>query len=121
MTLIESMMTECVKRVKTSQSDGMLGHLNSWANSGAAFQAAIIKQANQQAKAYAHDTAEKPDLDEVYLVVVPTGTALAFYDVIKRASDGAVFRITGDLRDTQAPEQSSVQIAKTTAERWREE
>ena len=83
MTLIESMMSPCVKRVKTFQSDGTLGHLNSWADNGEPFMAAIIKQTPQL-----QTVAEKTELKELYTVVVHVGTALAFHDVIKRASDG---------------------------------
>jgi len=115
MSLIETMMVDCTKRVKTSASDGLLGRTNSWTN-GTTFKAAIIKQQNQE------DTeAERPDLNERYLIVVPTGTALAFHDVFKRDSDGAVFRVLGDVRDSEAPAQSSVQITKVQAERWVEE
>ena len=113
-TLIESMMTPCVKLEKTSTQDGVLGHLNTWRpiqDSG--FMAAIIRKENMQAEA-----AERPALQEVYTVVVPTGTQLGFYDVFRRESDGAVFRVTGDVRDMEAPAMSTVQISKTTAERW---
>lgn len=115
MTLIESMMVPCHKRVKTSVPDGLLGQTNSWAD-GAAITAAIIKQQNNDGT-----EAEKPALSELYLIVVPAGTVLAFYDVIRRDSDGAVFRVLGDNRDTQPPAQSSVQITKVLAERWVEE
>lgn len=120
MTLIESMMVDCVRRVCASESDGLLGHRNEWTD-GAHFRAAIIKQTNQAAAAYQTAEAEQPALSELYTVVVPTGTALGFYDVFRRVSDGATFRALGDVRDTEAPIQSSVPIAKTVAERWEEE
>ena len=120
MTLIESMMSQCVKRVKTSQSDGMLGHKNSWTDSEVTFMAAVIKHTNRTEGSQL-TVAEKPDLSETYTVVVPTGTALSFHDVFRRVSDSAIFRMLGDVRDTEAPAQSSVQISKAPAERWVEE
>lgn len=115
MTLIESMMTECTRRVKTSQSDGHLGRTNDYSN-GTTFMAAIIRKEDQQAA-----EAERPSHSEEYIVVVPAGTAFSYHEAFKRNSDNATFRITGDPRDTQAPAQSTVQIAKVAAERWEEE
>lgn len=118
--LIIDMMTACTMRVRTGASDGKFGQTNTYAD-GATFQAAIIKQTGQQPASYQATEAERPVLDEIYTVVVPTGTALHHHDVFRRESDGAVFRVTGDARDTEAPAMSTVQIAKTTAERWAEE
>lgn len=112
MTLIESMMTDCVRLILTAESDGHMGHWNTW-NEGGHFCAAVIKNAQQ-----AVTEAEKPAVSEPYTVVVPAGTVLAFHDAFRRVSDGATFRVLGDVRDTQAPGQSSVQIAKVPAERW---
>lgn len=117
MTLIESMMVDCVRLVLSSASDDLLGHHNDWTD-GDHFRAAIIKQTNQASAAYQLTEAEQPDLSEQYTVVVPTGTVLGFHEAFRRVSDGATFLVTGDVRDTQAPIQSTVPIAKTTAERW---
>ena len=112
MTLIESMMTDCVRLILTAESDGHAAHFNEW-NEGGHFRAAVIKNAQLPVT-----EAEKPALSETYTVVVPTGTALAFHEAFRRVSDGATFRVLGDVRDTQAPGRSSVQIAKVPAERW---
>lgn len=113
MTLIESMMVDCVRLVKTSTEDDYLGHDNDWQPDGETFRAAIIRQQPSDGT-----EAEKPTFHDEYTIVVYAGTALHHYDVFKRVSDDAVFRVTGDTRDTEAPAMSSVQIAKTTAERW---
>jgi len=112
MSLIESMMVNCTRLIRTVASDGVLGHEVTY-RKGAGFRAAIILQKPQQVT-----EAERPDFHDEYTVVVYAGTALAYQEVFMRDSDSAVFRVTGDPRDTQAPAMSSVQIAKTTAERF---
>lgn len=116
MTLIEDMMVDCVRLVLSSETDGLLGHHNEWTD-GDAFRAAILKHPEPAPSL----VAGQPESKEQYTVVVPTGTVLGFHEAFRRVSDGATFLVLGDVRDTQAPAQSSVQIAKTTAERWEPE
>ena len=113
MTLIERMMVPCQGLKKTGSADGLFGQDNSWAPAGAPFRPAIIRKQQREG-----EEAEQPALHEAYTVVVMTGTPLHYYDAIRRESDSAIFRITADARDTEAPEMSSVQIAKASAERW---
>ena len=112
MSLLDSMMEECVLMDKVSVSDGMGGFYYTWTD-GAKFSATIIKQGSPIVT-----VAEQQGVNEQYNVITPTGAALDFHDVFRRVSDGAIFRVTGRIRDTQAPAASSVQIAKVTAERW---
>ena len=62
--------------------------------------------------------AEKQGVSEIYTVVVQKGTVLEYHDVFRRLSDGAVFRVTSNITDNEAPNASTVRIAKVTAERW---
>lgn len=112
-TAIERMMTDCVRLQKTAESDGMFGHNNQWTPTGDPFPAAIIRKQDQP-----ESVAEQPTHHEEYTVVVYTGTALRFGEAIRREKDGAVFRILGDVRDTEAPEEATLHISKTSAERW---
>lgn len=54
----------------------------------------------------------------MYTVVVKRGVTLRRDGVIRRDSDGLTLKITGSTIDWEAPEMSSVPIAKTTAETW---
>ena len=112
MNLIDSMMEKCVMLDKTSRPDGLGGFTYAWTD-GAEFDATIIKQSSPTVT-----VAEQQGVSEQYTVVVHTGVPLDFHDVFKRVSDNATFRVTGYVRDSQAPAASSVQIAKVTAERW---
>ena len=112
MSLLDTMMEQCVMLDKKSQTDGMGGFVYSWTE-GAEFLATIIKQSSPIVT-----VAEQQGINEQYNVIVQTGVPLSFHDVFRRQSDGATFRVTGEIRDTQAPAASTVHIAKVTAERW---
>lgn len=112
MNLLDSMMVECVLIDKKSVSDGIGGFDYVWSD-GASFSATIIKNGSPIVT-----VAEQQGVNEQFTVITPIGAVLDFHDVFRRVSDGAVFRVTGWIRDTEAPAASTVQIAKTTAERW---
>ena len=110
--LLESMMTACTMLDKTTVSDGVFGFTTVDVD-GASFMATNIKDTSIEAR-----TAEKQGVTEVYTVVTAKGTALQYHDVFRRESDEQVFRVTSIQRDSEAPERSTVQIGKVTAERW---
>ena len=112
MSLLDKMKDACVMMVKTSVSDGMGGFIVSWVD-GASFDAVIRKDSAPEIR-----VAEQQGVDEQFTVIVSKSTTLAFGDVFKRVSDGAIFRMTSNTLDAAAPGVSSVQIAKGTAERW---
>lgn len=110
--LIKEMMTDCTMMDRVSVPDGMGGFSYIWQD-GAQFEATIIKDQTIQAR-----VAENAGMSEVYTVVVSNGVQLDFKDVFKRLEDGAVFRVTSNIKDSVAPQRSTVQIGKVTAERW---
>ena len=113
MTLIEEIMADC-KIMNHIRVDDPFGGFeqDSW-EEGASFRAAIIKNGSPEVM-----VAEQQGASEIYTVVTFKGFQLDYHDVFKRLSDGAIFRVTGVERDTEAPERSTVPIAKVTAERW---
>ena len=62
--------------------------------------------------------AEQQGVAEAFRVIVNEGFALDYHDVFRRVSDGQVFRVTSNAKDSDAPKASTVQIAKVTAEKW---
>ena len=110
--LIKEMMTDCIMMDRVSVPDGMGGFSYIW-QEGAQFEATIIKDQTIQAR-----VAENAGMSEVYTVVVSNGVQLDFKDVFKRLEDNAVFRVTSNIKDSVAPQRSTVQIGKVTAERW---
>ena len=63
-------------------------------------------------------TAEKQGVTEVYTITVDKGTPLEYHDVLRRDSDGAIFRVTSNITDSQTPARASFQIGQVSAERW---
>lgn len=112
MPMIFDVMEEFVVLVKTPVSDGMGGFDYEYVD-GVTFRAALRKETSPEAR-----VAEQQGVNEMFTIVVDAGTPLEYHDVIRRVSDGAVFRLTSNTRDSAAPGPSSVKIAKATAERW---
>ena len=112
MRLIDQMMEECriLNRIRTDDEYG--GYSEEW-TAGATFQAAIIKNSTTDAQ-----IAEKQGIAEIFTVVVQKGFELDFHDVFRRTSDNQVFRVTSNVKDSEAPAASTVPIAKVTAEKW---
>lgn len=112
MRLYETMMEDCTMLDKVSEADGLGGFTSTWID-GATFKAAIVKNNTLEAA-----IAQKSGVTEVYTVTVNKGTPLAFHDVFKRVSDGAVFRVTSNIKDSESPNVASFAIGNVTAERW---
>lgn len=112
MRLYETMMEPCTMQDKTTVPDGLGGFVYAWVD-GATFQAAITKDSTMQAR-----IAEKQGVTEVYTVTVQKGVTLDFHDVFKRDSDGAIFRVTSNIKDSETPGVATFQIGQVTAERW---
>lgn len=112
MSLLDSMKEPCVIYDKTTENDGVFGILTVY-SPGAKFDATIIKDTSIEAR-----IAEKQGVSEVYTIVAQKGVRLVYNDVFKRVSDGAVFRVTSNQRDSEAPAASTVKIGKVPAERW---
>ena len=112
MNLLDSMMDACTMLDKTTQNDGVFGRREVYV-AGATFNATIIKDSTMEAR-----MAEKQGVTEVYTVVTQKGFGLAYHDVFQRNSDKAIFRVTSNQTDSEAPAASTVKIGKVTAERW---
>ena len=112
MSLIDEAKELCTLIDRRTVSDGQGGFTTQWVD-GAEFTAAIIKDSSMQARA-----AEKQGVTELYTVTVDKGLALEYHDVFRRESDGQVFRVTSNIRDSETPARASFQIGQVTAERW---
>lgn len=112
MTLLDSMMDDCVllNRIRTDDSYG--GYTETWQD-GATFKATVIKNSTTEAQ-----IAQKQGISELFTVVVHKSFRLDFHDVFRRVKDGAIFRVTSNQTDSEAPQESTVQIGKVTAEKW---
>lgn len=112
MTLIEKQMVPCRRMIRVSTDDAFGGHRDTL-SPGAKFPAFIRKDSSPEIQ-----VAEKSGLSEFYTVVFYRKQSLVKDDIIRRESDGALFRISSNATDSEAPDPSTVKIAKVTAERW---
>lgn len=113
MNLLEGMMYECVMMDRSTVSGDRLGGFDTVWTEGAAFRAYVRKDTADTIK-----VAEQQGVKEMFTVIVPRSVNLEFHDVFKRVSDGAIFRLTSNVKDATAPGASSVEIGKATCERW---
>lgn len=112
MSLIAEMMESCKIMNRARLDDGLGGYTETWTE-GATFNAAIIKETSTETQ-----IAEKQGVKEIFSVVAQSGFDLDYHDVFKRLSDGQIFRVTGRLADSEAPERSTVKIGKAPVEKW---
>lgn len=113
MSLIEESMEDVVMMDKTRVPDGEGGYDTEWTQ-GVAFRAAISFNQSMQAR-----VADKLGVTSLYTVTTAKNAKLDYHDVIKRLSDGKVFRITSDSDDVQTPLRARFgQYLQVTAEEW---
>lgn len=110
--LIEEFKVDCVMMDKTSVSDGIGGFTHVW-KEGAEFRAAITKDNTTEGR-----VAEKEGVTEVYTVTVDKTVRLEYHDVFKRVSDGAIFRVTSNITDSETPKVATFSFGQVSAERW---
>lgn len=113
MSMIEESMTNVVLMLKTAEPDGEGGYIVDW-QEGPTFKAAITFDQSMQAR-----IADKLGVSSLYTVTTAKNAELDYHDVIKRLSDGKVFRITSDSDDRQTPSRAQFgQYLQVTAEEW---
>ena len=112
MNLYEKMMTPCVRMERKGSDDGEGGTRTEWI-AGKRIDAAIVRDTSTAAK-----VAEKAGVTSVYTITTKRNVLLGFHDVIKRLSDGKIFRVTSDIGDKVSPGMSLIDISQVTAEKW---
>lgn len=112
MLLLNEAMQEVILMEKRRNPDGEGGFITEWIES-VIFNAAITFDNSIQAK-----IAESQGVKSLYSVIVPKNAKLEYHDVIKRVSDGKIFRITSDGDDEVTPSRATFQFSKVSAEEW---
>lgn len=112
MSLLNQAMTDVVLMDKRREPDGEGGFITDWIES-VIFQAAITFDTSMESR-----IAEKQGVSSRYTVTTNKSAKLDYHDIIKRLSDGKIFRITSDGDDKQTPKSASFQFLQVTAEEW---
>lgn len=113
MSLLDCYMVSCVFMVPNKTPDGSGGYITVWAE-GDPLTAAIVRDTSTEAR-----IAEAAGTVRMYTVTVPRDVHLPFHSVIKRLTDGKVFRITSDNAEKKTPISTGLDMAQSTAEEWR--
>ena len=113
MSLLDCNMVSCVFMVPNKTPDGSGGYITTWAE-GESLTAAIVRDSSIETR-----KAEAAGTVNVYTVTVPRDVRLPFHSVIKRLTDGKVFRITSDNAEKKTPICAGLDMAQSTAEEWR--
>ena len=112
MSLIDDMMEDFIIMSKQSVSDGEGGFETMWSE-GEGISAVLTLNTSMQAK-----RAEQEDVTSVYTLTTNRDVTLPYQTVLKRVSDGMIFRVTTDGGDNVSPSVSSLNMSQVSAEKW---
>jgi head-tail adaptor len=113
MSLLSDAMEKCVIINRLRVNDGYGGYKNEWVD-GAEFQAAITLDSSTQAK-----LAEASGVTALYTIITGREMNLQYHDVLRRESDGKIFRVTSDGDDKKTPKSAGLDMRNVSAEEWR--
>lgn len=111
-TITSTIAEDFAFMIKTIVDDGLGSITKAWVQS-TVFTANVSKVTTNE-----QETAEARDGVAVYRVTTPKSLVLDYHDVIKRLSDGKLFRITSDGTDMATPDVSTLDMRIVTAEEW---
>lgn len=112
MSLLSEAMEKCIMMDKATTSDGRGGFTTTWTD-GAAFDAAITFDSSMQARA-----AEAAGVKALYTITTAKNVNLQYHDVLRRDSDGKIFRVTSDGDDKKTPNSATLNMRQVTAEEF---
>ena len=112
MTLLDSMMESFTILDKVSSSDGEGGMITTWKD-GASIRAVATLDNSMQSR-----LAEAQGVTSVYTITTARTVILGFHDVLRRESDGQVFRVTSNAKDKKTPKVAGIDMAQCSAEAW---
>lgn len=113
MSLLDNAIEPFVFLDKSRQPDGESGYRTVWTE-GAEFPANARFDTSMQARIGAAQ-----GVKSMYTITTRQAVTLVANDVIKRARDGKIFRITSDGSDVKTPDSASLNMRQVTAEEWR--
>ncbi len=113
MSLLDTQMeTFCYLNV-SKLPDGEGGISTVWTD-GAEFKANARLDNSTQAK-----IAEQMGVTSLYTITTKKSITLEYHEVIKRLSDGEIFRITSNGKDNKTPDFATLDMRQVSAEKWR--
>ena len=112
MSLLHEAMETCTLLDKRTVSDGRGGYESQWVD-GAEIQAAVVFDSSMEAR-----HAEAQGVTALYTITTVKSLNLQYHDVLRRESDGKIFRVTSDGDDKKTPSSAALNMRQVTAEEW---
>ena len=113
MSLIDDFKTPCTMLERKREADGAGGFYEVWSE-GVKFNAAITFNSSMEAR-----SAEKQGVTSLYTITTDVNAKLYYHDVLRRETDGKIFRVTSDGDDVVPPKRAGFAFSQVTAEEWR--
>lgn len=113
MSLLSEAFEKCTLMDKTTQPDGYGGYITTYQD-GAEIDCAIVLDSSIEAK-----LAEQQGVTGVYTITTRKNINLQYHDVLRRESDGKIFRVTSDGDDKHTPRMATLNMRQVSAEEWR--
>ena len=113
MSLLDSQMEAFEMLDRTSVADGYGGFDYVW-KPGAQFQAVAVFNSSTEARLAAVQGAY-----DRYKITTRKVVNLQYHDVVRRLSDGKIFRVTTDGDDVKTPPSASLNMRQVDAEEWK--
>lgn len=112
MSLLDEAFENFVILNKVTSSDGYGGIDTTWTE-GAVIQGAIVYDGSTQMK-----IAQAMGVTSAYTLTVRKGLEFDYHDVIRRQSDGKIFRITSNSDELKTPKSAGLNMLQYSAEEW---
>ena len=112
MSLFESALETFNMMDKATSPDGYGGFISIWTE-GAEFQAVATYDTSMEAR-----VAGIQGVTSLYTITTTKAVTLEYHDVVKRASDGKIFRVTSDSKDKKTPPTAGLNMRQVTAEEF---
>lgn len=113
MSLLEKEFEPFVILNKAVVPDGVGGTITTWTD-GKTINAVSRLDNSKEAR-----IAQQQGVTALYTLVTRKSVILDYHDVLRRKSDGKIFRVTSDGEDMKTPDSASFAYREVNAEEWR--
>lgn len=112
MSLLSEAMEKFVLLDRTTLPDGYGGYRSVWTD-GVSFDAAATLDTSMEAR-----IGEKQGVTALYTITTMKAMNLQYHDVVRRNSDGKIFRVKSDGDDKHTPKSAGLNMRQVSAEEW---
>lgn len=112
MSLLDSAMETFTIMDKHTTPDGYGGFYSTYTE-GASFLATAVFDSSMQAR-----IGEVQGVKSLYTITTRKVVNLQYHDIVKRISDGKIFRVTSDGDDNRTPSTATLDMRQVTAEEY---